>query len=312
MKALGLAQSALAPGAGTWFFSSLSLLARFGIGAILLAAWNFAGLRRVSRSEWIQGLGLGIFGGLGLGFQMDGVQHAPASTCAFLTQCYCVLTPAWIAFRSRRRPPAALLGAGLMVMAGVGLLSNVDWRQARLGRGEAETIVASVLFTAQILWLERPGFASNRTGVATTIMFAVVSVIMAPIAMASAPNPAAVFEVFNSAPAAGMTLYMTLFCTLAACLLMNHFQKEVTSTHASLIYGTEPLFAGVCALFLPGALSALAGVDYPNETLTAKLLVGGGLIAAANALVLWLLVPETKGRTLEEIEQSWQRGQPPR
>jgi drug/metabolite transporter (DMT)-like permease len=174
-----------------------------------------------------------------------------------------------------------------MVLTGVGLLANVDWTRARLGLGETETVVASIFFTAQILWLDRPDFASNRTGVSTTIMFVIVSGIMAPIVLATMPGPAAVARAFGSAPTAGLTLYLTIVCTLASCLLMNHWQKKVSSTHASLIYGAEPLFAGVFALFLPGLLSAMAGVDYPNETPNARLIVGGGLITVANAVVLW-------------------------
>ena len=42
-----------------------------------------------------------------------------------------------------------------MVILGVALLSQVDWRNLKLGRGEIETLIASVIFTAQILWLER-------------------------------------------------------------------------------------------------------------------------------------------------------------
>ena len=39
------------------------------------------------------------------------------------------------------------------------------------------------------------------------------------------------------------------------------------------------------ALFLPGIFSILAGFTYPNETLTGNLLIGGGLITAANVLI---------------------------
>ena len=52
-----------------------------------------------------------------------------------------------------------------------------------------------------------------------------------------------------------------------------------------LIYCAEPLFASVLALFLPGWFSGWTGLDYPNEHLTTRLLIGGGFITAANVLL---------------------------
>jgi hypothetical protein len=40
---------------------------------------------------------------------------------------------------------------------------------------------------------------------------------------------------------------------------------------------------------LPAWFSRWAGIDYPNEILTPHLLLGGGLITAANVLVQWPL-----------------------
>jgi drug/metabolite transporter (DMT)-like permease len=75
------------------------------------------------------------------------------------------------------------------------------------------------------------------------------------------------------------------FCTIAAFLLMNRWQRQVTATEAGLVYCAEPVFVSLLALFLPGWLSHWAGVNYPNEQLTVRLLLGGGLITAANVLL---------------------------
>ena len=81
------------------------------------------------------------------------------------------------------------------------------------------------------------------------------------------------------------TLGLTVFCTLGAFSLMNHWQPRITATEAGLIYCIEPLFGSVFALFLPGLFSILAGILYPNEVLTPTLLVGGGLITIANVIL---------------------------
>jgi hypothetical protein len=67
-------------------------------------------------------------------------------------------------------------------------------------------------------------------------------------------------------------------------VLMNRWHRHVGATLAGLIYCVEPVFTSAYALFLPGLLSAWAGIRYANETLTPHLLVGGGLILAANVL----------------------------
>jgi hypothetical protein len=66
---------------------------------------------------------------------------------------------------------------------------------------------------------------------------------------------------------------------------MVAFQPRITATEAGLIYCVEPIFASALALFLPGWMSAWAGINYPNETATWTLLLGGGLITAANVIL---------------------------
>jgi len=290
MKVLGQCQQTLAPEAGSCFFSSASLLVRFGIGALILLPWNIRSLRNATRAEVGLGVGLGVFGGLGVAFQMDGVQHAPASTCAFLIQCYCMIVPVWVAVRQRRWPSMALASSCLLVLGGVAVLAQVDWSAMRLGRGETESIIASIIFTGQILWLERPQYAQARSGPATVIMFVTVALIMAPIALASAGRPSNLWRVFASPAALAIMVYLTVVCTAVAFTLMNAWQRYIPATYASLIYGSEPLFTSVFALFMPTVLSAAAGVDYANESLTCRLIIGGGLITAANLIVFWQAV----------------------
>jgi drug/metabolite transporter (DMT)-like permease len=93
------------------------------------------------------------------------------------------------------------------------------------------------------------------------------------------------FRVYASIPACGLMAVIVVFCTIAAFLLMNRWQRQVTATEAGLVYCAEPVFVSLLALFLPGWLSQWAGVDYANEQLTVRLLLGGGLITAANVLL---------------------------
>jgi drug/metabolite transporter (DMT)-like permease len=165
------------------------------------------------------------------------------------------------------------------------VLVQLDWRDLKLGRGEMETLAASVLFGAQILCLGHARYQANRPRCFTTVMLLSAGVFTLPVLVATAPSLAACFRVYTSLPACGLMTIIVLFCTLGAFMLMNHWQHHISATEAGLVYSAEPVFASLLALFLPGIFSLWAGINYPNETLSAPLLIGGTLITAANVLL---------------------------
>jgi drug/metabolite transporter (DMT)-like permease len=298
MKALGMAQQLTLPGQDSWFFASLCVVLRFGLAAFVMLLFTARSLKSITRLELWQGLGLGFFGGVGMLLQMDGLAHTEASTSAFLTQCYCLILPLWAAGRDRRWPTARVILSTALIVVGVCVLGRVDWRDFKLGRGEWETILASVIFTGQILWLERPKFAANRVGHFSLVMFAMNSLVCLPVALVTTQHAGDWVRAYDSAPTLGFLGILVLFCTLGAYTLMNRWQRHVGATLAGLLYCVEPVFASLFALWLPGLFSAWAGVNYPNETLTTHLLVGGGIITAANVLAQWpASMPTARGET---------------
>ncbi len=287
MKALTATQQALVPAGGSWFFTSLDVLCRFGAAGLVMLAVSARTIRRLTGSEMEQGLGLALFGAGGILFQMDGLAYTSASTSAFLTQCYAILIPLWVALRHRRWPSLPLSLSCVLVLLGVAVLSRFDWREFRLGRGELETLIASLMFTGQILWLDRPGYAGNNVRHFSCVMFLGMALLALPPALATTPEAAAWLRAWESGPTAGFLAILVFLSTLGGYLLMNRWQPRVSATEAGLIYCLEPVLASAVALFLPAWFSRWAGIAYPNEALTGHLLLGGGLITAANLLVQW-------------------------
>lgn len=285
MKALALVQQSVSPGAGSWFISSLSVLYRFLLAGGVLLVISFAEVKTISRRELEQGLWLAFFMTAGICLQMDGLAYISASTSAFLTQLYCVLIPLWVAVSHRRPPSVKIISCSVLVLGGMAVLVRLNLFAIKLGRGEIETLAASVAFAAQILCLEHPRYAANRPQCFTTAMLLAAGVFALPIVAATAPSFAGCFRVYASIPAGGLMAVIVIFCTLGAFILMNRWQRRVTATEAGLVYCAEPVFVCVLALFLPGWLSHWTGVDYANEHLTAQLLIGGTLITAANVLL---------------------------
>ena len=285
MKALLAALAAALPGRNEWFFSALIISARFALAGLLLLAARPRALAQMRAAEWRQGIGLGVFAGLGMLCQADGLQYTSASSVAFITQFSAVLVPLYCVWRDRRLPSARTILCVGMVMVGVGILGRFDWRAMRLGRGEFETLIGTAFFTAQILWLDHPAFRGNDSGRMSIAMFFAIALVLAPVWIAHSHSPADVAVIFATPAIGAMFVSVTLVCSIVAFLLMNHWQPHVDASSAGIVYCAEPLFATALALFLPAPLGRWLGVEYANEIFTPHLLLGGGLITAANILI---------------------------
>jgi drug/metabolite transporter (DMT)-like permease len=284
-KAVMLAQDALLPGHADWFHAAFILMNRMLLSTVVMLLLFRGKMRGFTRSECVQGLQLGLFGGLGMLLQTDAQHYIAASTSAFFTQFTSVFVPIYVAIHGRRFPSWAVVLAAGLVVAGCAVLSGVELGQVHLGRGEWETIFAAMLFTGQIVTLERPVFQQNDMRRTATIMFGVKAVLLLPLVVVGGGT--GVLQAYTSWPIMAITVLLTLFCTTYAYATMVRWQPHVTSTQAGLIYATEPIFATLWALFLPGWFSAFASVSYPNEHLTPQFFLGAALIFAANIAIIF-------------------------
>ncbi len=285
IKAAALVHTALLPGSGNWFITAMLLAPRFLLATALLLPWQARALGRTTRGELRQGLELALFATAGMVFQTDGLQFTEASTSAFLTQLYALLIPAWLALRQRRNPGLRIWLCGGLVLAGVAILGHFDWQALTLGRGEVETLICSGFFMGQILCLDRPEFAGNDPLRVTLVSFAVQAILYTGMLAWTAPSLTAVWVPLASPAWLGLMAALGTICTLGAYILMNTWQPRITATEAGLIYCFEPIFGSLFALALPALYSVWCAIAYANETATWSLLIGGGLITLANALL---------------------------
>lgn len=284
-KAVEIGQRQLLPDANSWFLASYMLVFRFGIAAVILALLSARTLPSITRSECWQGVGLGFFGGIGILFQIDGLAFTNASTSAFLTMSYCVMLPLFVALRQRALPSFRIMLCCLMVFVGMAILSGINWQTLRMERGEIETMVASVFFAGQILWLERPVFHENRSSLATIVMFGVVALICLPVGLVTQQTGPDWITAGRAPAVFGYLLFLTVVCTMVTFSLMNHWQRFLSATEAGLIYAAEPVWTSLMTLGVPAWLGLVGGFVYANETATSALLIGGALITAANVLI---------------------------
>jgi drug/metabolite transporter (DMT)-like permease len=291
VKAIALLQAQAVPGASSWFYAANSLAARFAGASLLVLILCGRQLKFFTGSETRQGAVLGILAGGGMLLQYDGLSYTSASVSAFLTQFYVVLIPLFLALWERRAPSPRLLMAVALVVMGVALLADVGLRDLRLGRGEAETLLSTVFFAAQILYLQKPEFRDHNALRVTLAMFATIAVVMAIIAIYHAPQTRDLLTAMQALPVLQLLAFLIVASTVLPFVIMNAWQKHVGASEASLIYSTEPVVTGLAVLALPGWMSAMWGIEYSNESFTLSLLCGGALILAANVLAQW---PEKK------------------
>jgi drug/metabolite transporter (DMT)-like permease len=285
MRGLELAQRDHAPHVPDSTLAGADVAMRFGLAALLLLPFYGRGLLNVTRREWSQAGGLALFSGIGLYLQTLGLAWTDASIAAFLTQLYTLIVPLIVALRDRRFPGPRVIVACLLVLIGVALLSPGILAHFFPGPGEIVIMVSTVFLAAQIVWVERPAFAENRSGLVTLVMFLALTAMFTFAYAAGGGTKHDLVQLFGTPALAILSLLLVLLCTLFNFFIMNAWQRYVTATEAGLIYCLEPVIAAILCSFLPGWLSRLTGISYANETLTWTLFIGGFLIVAAAVLV---------------------------
>jgi drug/metabolite transporter (DMT)-like permease len=283
--------------------ASFYMALRFTIAMVLLATAMPSLFRRLTRAEWLMGMGVGLPFAAGFLLQVAGLNELPASRSGFLTSLCVVFTPLLIIAVERRWPrPAVVMGAAIALL-GTAFLTGLlvpDRRfglhlaadsSSPLGIGDALTVAAAFLFGFQIIAIDV--FARRMTSERLTPgMFLAVIVVAVVVFVASASlrpvpaGPSAWAGLLMHGPFLPLTAITSVFCSALAFRLMNTYQPEVSPVQAASIYTLEPVFATLWAMWLPGVLSPLVGLDYPSEGADQMLVLGGALIVLGNIVSL--------------------------
>jgi drug/metabolite transporter (DMT)-like permease len=285
MRSLELAQKEHTPNSPDAGTACLNMAVRFGLAALLLLPFYLRHLGNISFREWSQAIGLGLFAGIGLYLQTLGLAWTDASVSAFLTQLYTLIVPLIVAVRDRSAPSLRVIVACVLVLTGVAVLSPGLLTHFTLGPGSLIIILSTGFLACQIVWVERPLYVDNRSGLVTLLMFAIMSGIFFLAYFVSGGSAALAGQLFATPDVWGLMLALILFCTVINFWIMNAWQRCVSATEAGLIYCLEPVIATVISAFFPGWISRWAGIHYANEALSWTLLLGGAMILAATILV---------------------------
>ena len=259
---------------------------RFGLAGLLYLLLTLGHHRSFSRADILGGITVGASFGIALLFQILGLTWARPSVSGFLTALAVVFAPLAQALVLRRAVGPAIWLAVAVAFQGMVLFSWPNPAASAANTlastpplplfGEFLTVLASVIFTVQILSLDHYGQAANPVRL-TSIMFlttAAISLVVAGVLSRGG--------MFRLALLAGLahdhTVWWTmgtlvLFSSVGAMHLMNTFQPRVSPAMASVVYCSEPLFA------------TLFSLAFGAEQLTLLTVLGGVAVLAAVLIV---------------------------
>jgi drug/metabolite transporter (DMT)-like permease len=210
--------------------------------------------------------------GLAQVLQTIGLQTTHASVSGFVTGTYVVLTPLIGAVVLRDRIGGVTWAAVGLATTGLAVLSLQGFA---VGVGESVTLASAVLYAAHIVALGRWSSPQAAVGLAT-VQAGVIALVAG---VAAVPGGLTL-------PADGSQwvslLYMALVAGAGALWAQTWAQAHLTATRAAIVMTLEPVFAAFFAVLLGG------------ESLTVRMLVGGGLVVTAMYLV------ELRGPAAEE------------
>ncbi|MFF4500835.1 DMT family transporter [Streptomyces sp. NPDC001401] len=239
----------------------LVLFARYALSALaclgLVAVGR--GPRRWTRDELRVGVPLGVTQAAVLVVETYGVAHTSAANAGLIISLTIVLTP--LLDRGGRRagqgglPPVFFAAAGVCVLAVGLLMSGNGFHAPRLG--DLLMLGAALVRAVHVVLVGR---LTERRAVRplhlTTVQTLVGTVLFLPAGALGLPT---------LARADGGTwtqlLYLALFCSVFAFLVQTWAVQRTSASRASLLLGTEPVWAVAVGIALGGEhLTPLTGL----------------------------------------------------
>jgi drug/metabolite transporter (DMT)-like permease len=232
---------------------------RMSLAAALLAVYYRKSLRSLTRRGFLAGATVGLFLGLGYGFQTAGLRLTTPSKSAFLTGVSTVLVPLVLVVFWRARIHRWRVAGILLALTGLFLMTVPAGRQAladfaNVNSGDLLTIGCAFAFAFQIILLGRSTqrFPFEQMAVLQIGIGAILTAISVPFV--EHPH-------FRLTPPVIATVLITGILGTAVAFTVQAWAQQFTpATHAALIFNLEPVFAWLTSyIFLHERLGTRAG-----------------------------------------------------
>jgi len=222
-------------------------------------------LCKLTVTETGAGIAIGASIFLGYALQTYGLRLISSSTSAFLTALYVPIVPLFQWLLLRRAPKYYVWIGVLLSFAGLVCMAGPTSRGIGLGTGEVVTLISAFSIAAEILLIGR--FAKRVDSSRVTIVQLLVAGLLSFFFMLISNEKIPAFSVVWLAAGIGLGIASALIQ-----LTMNWAQKSVSPSRATLIYASEPVWAGI--------IGQLAGDRFTSRGLLGAVMIFAGVIAS--------------------------------
>ena len=223
---------------------------RFVIAAIgLWAYWLFKS-DKFQKQEWIMGIAFGLSQTIVLNLEAWSVHKTSATNGGLIIALAIITVPIlesawrknWLPYKFFIATSVALIGLFLLIMGNGFVEPNI---------GDLLMFIAMILRTFHFVILGRLTQGKTFSPVnLTTIMVSTSGLIMLISNPIEAVKTAAGYDTNNWIS----MLFLSLLCTSFAFIGMNWAVKHTSASRASLLLGTEPVWATIIAVIIGGEL----------------------------------------------------------
>jgi drug/metabolite transporter (DMT)-like permease len=219
------------------------LLFRFSISFVLMMIIFAPKLKKTNFGVVVKGIISGTPLAIAYVFQTVAIKYTTASNNAFLTATYCVMIPfmTWVVYK--KRPAIYNFIAAVICIVGIGLATLQNGLTFNY-MGDGLTLVAAFFFAVNIILIESFTKDSNTDIMMFTTFQFIPMIIASLIGFLIKEQGQAVFTkegVFG-------LMYLTLFASLLALVLMSIGIKYTSAFSAGLIMSLEAVFGVVFAV----------------------------------------------------------------
>jgi drug/metabolite transporter (DMT)-like permease len=236
---------------------------RFAMATLFLFALAPRSVGRLSRADLRHGAILGLVYGVAQVLQTLGLDRTSATVAGFVTGMYVVMTPLFGALLFKERISRSVWVAVGCSTLGLAFLSL---QGLAISPGVALVFSSAMLYALHIVGLGRWSDAQHAFGL-SIVQMAVITLVCT---LVSAPN--GISGPQNLDGWLSLT-YMALIAGALTILGQTWAQAHLPPTRAAIIMTMEPVWAAFFAVLLGG------------ESLTGRMLLGGGLVLAAMYIV---------------------------
>ena len=228
---------------------------RFVIAAAALWAYWLFKRDKFQKQEWIMGIAFGISQTIVLNLEAYSVHFTSATNGGLIIALAIITVPIlesawrknWLPYKFFIATSLAVIGLAMLIMGNGFVEPNI---------GDLFMFIAMILRTFHFVILGRLTQGRSYSPVnLTTVMVSTSGVIMFLI------NPVEAFETASGYDAGNWTsmLFLSLLCTAFAFIGMNWAVKHTSASRASLLVGTEPVWATIIAITIGGEEIVIVG-----------------------------------------------------